>query len=128
MSQIGEEYVRKLTVARLATVAANGRPHCVPVCFALDGQRVLIMTAPESKKARNIRATGVAAVVLDDGQAIRGVMIEGAAGFIEDENAFNEAQDAMLAAGALSRRRHYGEQVIVEVACERWVEWGLDEA
>jgi PPOX class probable F420-dependent enzyme len=126
MSRIGEAYARKLTVARLATVGADGRPHCVPVCYAIDGQRALVMTDAKSKKARNIQATGVAALAVDDGQAVRGVMIEGPARFIEDEEGFEAAQDKMLAAGALQTKRAFREQVIVEIDCEQWVEWGLE--
>jgi PPOX class probable F420-dependent enzyme len=128
MSERGEEYVRRLTVARLATVGRDGRPHCVPVCFAADGDRVLVMTPPESKKARNVRASGVAAVAVDDGQAVQGVMIEGPARIIEDGEPFLEAQEVMLRAGALSRRREPREQIVIEVTRERWVEWGFDGA
>jgi len=34
-------------VARLATVGADGRPHVVPVCFALDGD--MLYTAVDEK-------------------------------------------------------------------------------
>lgn len=127
MSELGKKYAKRLTVGRLATVGADGRPHCVPVCFAVDGERVLVMTAADSKKARNVEATGVAAIAIDDGQAIRGVMAEGPAGFIDDADTFEAAQDVMVAAGAVSRRRAFGEQVIIEIACEQWVEWGMPE-
>ena len=126
MSERGEKFTAGLTVARLATVSADGRPHCVPVCFALDGGRVLIMTAPKSKKARNVRTTAVAAVAIDDGQSVRGVMIEGPARIIEDGYGFEQAQDIMLAAKAVSRRREPGEQVVIEITAERWVEWGFE--
>jgi len=127
MSGKGEKYVRGLSVGRLATVDAAGMPHCVPVCYAYDpAGRVLVMTAPAARKARNIVATGKAALVMDDGQAVRGVLARGPARIIDDQAGFAAAQQLMLDAGALARPRAYGEQVIIEVTVQEWVEWGLD--
>src|SRR5947207_15569308 len=58
-------------VARLATVTADGRPHVVPCCFALTGDR--IVTAVDGKpkstlalrRLDNVRAHPAAALVVD---------------------------------------------------------------
>jgi PPOX class probable F420-dependent enzyme len=42
-------------VAHLATVLPDGSPHCVPVFVGAEGDRVVIFTGPESRKARNLR-------------------------------------------------------------------------
>ncbi len=39
---------------KLATVKANGEPHCVPVWFVIDGDDLLFMTMSTSVKARNL--------------------------------------------------------------------------
>lgn len=125
MTARGVQYVSKLTVARLATVDADGTPHCVPVCYAHEDGHFFVMTSPTSKKARNVIDTGRAAITVDDGQKARGVMARGAARVIEDGDDFHAAQKAMLDAGALSRPRDPGEEIIIDVTAEQWVEWGL---
>jgi PPOX class probable F420-dependent enzyme len=58
-------------VARLATVGADGRPHVVPVCFALEGNTLYtaIDEKPKStrrlKRLRNIEADSRVEVVID---------------------------------------------------------------
>lgn len=58
-------------VARMATVSPDGRPHLVPICFALDGD-TLYSAVDEKPKAtprlarlRNIRANPEVAVLAD---------------------------------------------------------------
>jgi len=42
-------------VARLATVGADGRPHVVPVCFALDGDTLYTAVDEKPKSTRRLR-------------------------------------------------------------------------
>ena len=42
-------------VAHLATVLPDGAPHSVPVWIGTDGDHVVILTGPDSRKARNLR-------------------------------------------------------------------------
>jgi PPOX class probable F420-dependent enzyme len=63
--------VDEARVGRLATVDAQGRPHLVPICFALDGD-VLYSAVDEKPKRsrnlerlRNIRARPEATVLVD---------------------------------------------------------------
>lgn len=42
-------------VARLATVSAAGRPHVVPVCFALDGDTLYTAVDEKPKSTRRLR-------------------------------------------------------------------------
>jgi PPOX class probable F420-dependent enzyme len=42
-------------VARLATVAADGRPHVVPICFALDGDTLYTAVDEKPKSTRALR-------------------------------------------------------------------------
>ena len=58
-------------VARLATVDEQGRPHVVPICFAVDGD--LLYTAVDAKpkrtrelrRLRNVEANPAVEVVID---------------------------------------------------------------
>ncbi len=59
-------------VARLATVAAGGRPHLVPVTFAVSGDRIVTAvdakpkSTPNLRRLANIRANPLVAVLADD--------------------------------------------------------------
>jgi PPOX class probable F420-dependent enzyme len=67
-------------VGRIATVSADGVPHVVPVWFRLDGDRLLVHTQGESRKARNIRATGRFSMTVDkDTFPYKGVSVGGPA-------------------------------------------------
>jgi PPOX class probable F420-dependent enzyme len=58
-------------VARLATVAADGRPHVVPITFALSADRIVTAVDSKPKTTRslrrlvNIRANPLVAVLAD---------------------------------------------------------------
>ncbi|MEP7217218.1 MAG: TIGR03668 family PPOX class F420-dependent oxidoreductase [Anaerolineaceae bacterium] len=61
-----------LPVARLATIATDGRPHVVPVCFALIGETVVIAIDEKPKRAgvelarlRNIRRDSRVSFLVD---------------------------------------------------------------
>jgi PPOX class probable F420-dependent enzyme len=63
--------VRDARVGRLATVGRDGRPHLVPICFALDGD-VLYSAVDEKpkrsqllKRLENIRSHPQVAVIVD---------------------------------------------------------------
>jgi PPOX class probable F420-dependent enzyme len=65
------ERVAAARIGRLATVTADGRPHVVPVCFAMyEGVIVTAVDAkPKSTRAlrrlENVRATGRASLLVD---------------------------------------------------------------
>jgi Pyridoxamine 5'-phosphate oxidase len=45
----------RASVARLATVTEAGRPHIVPVTFAVDGEHIYIAVDAKPKKIRQLR-------------------------------------------------------------------------
>ncbi|HEV2238245.1 MAG TPA: PPOX class F420-dependent oxidoreductase [Ktedonobacterales bacterium] len=64
--------------AQVATVRADGRPHVVPVWFALDGDDVIFTAGHDTVKARNIARDGrVSLCVEDPTPPFAYVMIEG---------------------------------------------------
>jgi PPOX class probable F420-dependent enzyme len=42
-------------IAHLATVLPDGSPHTVPLWVATRGDRIVFLTGPDSRKARNLR-------------------------------------------------------------------------
>ena len=73
--------------AVLTTVDEHGRPHAVPVCFAIDGDCIVsaVDRKPKSTaklaRLRNVRATSVATVLFDrwdeDWERLAWVMVRG---------------------------------------------------
>lgn len=63
--------VAEARVAHLATIQADGRPHLVPLCFALDGDVLYSAVdrkpkrSPRLKRLENIRAHSEATVLVD---------------------------------------------------------------
>jgi hypothetical protein len=53
------------SVATLATVSPAGRPHAATVLYQLVDDALYVSTMRDSRKARNVAATGLASVVID---------------------------------------------------------------
>jgi PPOX class probable F420-dependent enzyme len=43
------------SIAHLATVLPDGSPHTVPLWIGTHGDRIVFLTGPDSRKARNLR-------------------------------------------------------------------------
>jgi len=93
LSDRQRDFVLAHRVARLATADAEGAPHVVPVCFALDGATLTIAIDEKPKRAgaalkrlRNIEANPQAAVVIDryaeDWSRLGWVMLRGPAAIL----------------------------------------------
>src|SRR5918911_3456263 len=69
----------------LATTRQDGRPHVVPVWFALDGDDIVFTTGADTVKGRAMRRTGQASLCVDDQEPPYSfVTIEGTATLSED--------------------------------------------
>jgi len=125
---IAEERLALARVGRLATVTATGRPHVVPVCFALAGRR--IVTAVDAKpkqttelaRLENVRATGRASLLVDhyeeDWEHLWWVRVDGVAEVIRSQTAI----DALAAKYAQYRTAPPAGPVIA-IEPERWRSW-----
>lgn len=75
-------FVDAARVARLATATPDGRLHVVPICPALDGERIVISTEP-TQKVRNLEADPRVGLAFDDydedWSKLRGVSVSGRA-------------------------------------------------
>lgn len=119
-------------VARLATVDAEGRPHLVPIVFAVDGDRIFSAVDAKPKRTTalrrlaNIRENPHVALLVDhyddaDWDALWWVRADGSARVVEGD-------EAARGLGLLSERyAQYREQppagpvMAIEVA--RWSGW-----
>jgi PPOX class probable F420-dependent enzyme len=88
---------RRLTAARLgylATVREDGRPHVVPIVFAVDGDRVYSIADPKPKRGpdllrhRNVAANPAVSLLVDEYRepwnGIWWVRADGVAHIVED--------------------------------------------
>jgi pyridoxamine 5'-phosphate oxidase family protein len=123
------EYLRGQPLGRLATVGPDGRPQVKPVGFLLDPETDELVVGgyagsgmATSKKFRDIAASGVAALVVDDVAAVdpwtpRGVEVRGVA-------------EARTAGGAEIGKRLGAsfdfDPAFILVRPTRIVSWGID--
>jgi PPOX class probable F420-dependent enzyme len=125
---IAEERLASARVGRLATVTAEGRPHVVPVCFAVRDGR--IYTAVDAKPKRtaalarldNVRATGRASLLVDhyeeDWSRLWWVRADGRAEVVDSEAAIDA-----LAAKYEQYRAARPAGPVIAIAPDRWRSW-----
>lgn len=117
-------------VASLATADASGRPHLVPVVFAVEGERVYSVVDAKPKRTsalrrlENVRANPAVALLVDhyeeDWSALWWVRAEGVARVLAPD------ETEALRAVALLRERYpqqRAEGVVLAVDVERWNGW-----
>jgi PPOX class probable F420-dependent enzyme len=99
--------VRAARVARLATVDAGGRPHLVPVCFALLDETVYSAVDHKPKRGTrlrrlaNVAATGRACLLVDeyrddDWTALWWIRLDGHGRVVTDPAEARRALDALV--------------------------------
>jgi PPOX class probable F420-dependent enzyme len=125
---IAEERVAQARVGRLATVSAEGRPHIVPVCFALHEGRIVSAVDAKPKattqlaRLDNVRATGRASLLVDhyeeDWAGLWWVRVDGAAAVTDDDAAI----DALVAKYDQYRAQRPAGPVIA-IDPEGWRSW-----
>lgn len=73
LDEVHRTLLESARVARLATASSAGVPHCVPVCYAYDGQHIVIALDEKPKsvpvtslrRVRNVVENPRAALLLD---------------------------------------------------------------
>ena len=120
-------------VARLATADAGGRPHVVPIVFALVGDVLWSAvdakpkTTPRLRRLANVEATGRASVLVDhyddDWAALWWVRVDGSAEVLAaDDPRARDGVDALVAKyPQYQADRPAGPALAVR--CERWTSW-----
>jgi PPOX class probable F420-dependent enzyme len=53
-------------IAHVATLRADGAPHTVPVWIGLEDEKIVILTSPQSQKARNLSRDPRIAISITD--------------------------------------------------------------
>jgi PPOX class probable F420-dependent enzyme len=121
-------------VARLATADAAGRPHLVPVAFAVAGETIYSAVDAKPKRTRalrrlaNVRANPAVSLLVDhwdeeDWSRLWWVRADGRGRVLAPED-----PEARRAADLLRERypRQRAEGEVLAVAVERWSGWTAD--
>jgi PPOX class probable F420-dependent enzyme len=123
----------EVRVARLATVTEAGRPHLVPVTFAVDGDH--IYTAVDAKpktttrnlrRLRNIRGNPQVAMLADsygdDWASLWWARADGHA-VIEDDPGRMARPITLLASRYPQYRENPPAGPVIDITVERWTGW-----
>jgi PPOX class probable F420-dependent enzyme len=126
------ERVRETRVGRLATLGAEGRPHLVPICFALEGETLYSAVDEKPKRTKrlqrleNIRRRPEVSVLIDhyeeDWTRLWWVRLDGRAEVLE-EGAERAHALALLAAKYKQYRAERPTGPVIAVRIENWRGW-----
>ena len=126
------ERVGAARVARLATVDAEGRPHLVPICFALEGETLYSAVDEKPKRSKrlkrleNIRRRPEVTVLVDhyeeDWSRLWWVRLDGTATVL-DEGPEREQALALLRAKYEQYRTEPPTGAVIAVRIEAWRGW-----
>ncbi len=132
LKKVERDFVAFQRVCRVATVSRNGRPHNVPVCPILEGDRIYFASAADGVKVLNIRATGQVALAFDEyteaWSGLKGILIWGTGRIIEAGPTFRRIRQLLYQRFAqYESQAPLGEKesVILEVTPTRTFSWGL---
>jgi PPOX class probable F420-dependent enzyme len=125
--------VTQARVARLATVDEGGRPHLVPVCFAVEGDRIYSAVdgkpkrSPDLKRLRNIAAHPQVALLVDhyeeDWTRVWWVRVDGPARVLDSGPERDAGIDLLSAKYDQYRDRPDQLGRVVVITAERWRAW-----
>jgi PPOX class probable F420-dependent enzyme len=123
-------------LARLATVDAAGRPHLVPIAFAVEGETIYSTVDAKPKRTRalrrlaNVRENPAVSLLVDhwdeeDWERLWWARADGA-GRVLDPAEPEARRAAKLLRDRYPRQRDAGEVLAVDV--ERWSGWAASAA
>jgi PPOX class probable F420-dependent enzyme len=124
--------VEAASVARLATIDPQGRPHLVPICFALVGETLYTAVdrkpkrSPRLQRLANVRANPHVAVLVDhyeeDWSRLWWVRLRGRARVLEDGDELERAL-AQLAAKYVQYRAEPPPGPVLAIDLDEWRGW-----
>jgi len=103
------KFLKAHELCRLATASKDGRPHVVPVIYALDGEDIVIVVDYKTKKLKNLRENKMVALVVDEYRPNRGLMIEGDCEIFERGKEYLRLLQILFDKFVYYRRNPWGE-------------------
>jgi PPOX class probable F420-dependent enzyme len=136
LSEEQRRFLEAQRVARLATADAEGRPHVVPICYALAGDTVYFTIDKKAKKRpgaelkrlANLRGNPHAALVVDrydeDWSRLGWVMLQGRAEILPAGPEHDRAQTALRARYPQLAAMRIEHLPVVAIRIEHATSWG----
>lgn len=126
-------------VARLATVTVRGRPHLVPISFAIDGDELVFAVDQKPKATTSLRrlehiAANPAVSMLadhyadDDWTELWWVRADGRAVVLADRDPHRTVAVARLVARYAQYRADPPRGPVVAITVDRWTGWAAADA
>jgi PPOX class probable F420-dependent enzyme len=127
------ERVASARVGRLGTLTGEGRPHLVPCCFVLEGERVYSAVDEVKPKATaalkrlaNVQSNPVASLLVDhyeeDWSRLWWVRVDGHASVVGDERERGRAS-SFLATKYEQYREALPSGPVIAIDIETWRSW-----
>jgi PPOX class probable F420-dependent enzyme len=151
LSAVERSFLASARRAILATIAPDGRPRLVPICFALDPDRPVLYTPIDEKpkrstdltdltalaRVRDLLADPRASVLVDrwdeDWARLAWLRCHGTASLMEPGDlAFDATEHALAVAALRGRYEPYADQRLedrpmIRLSIERTIAWGALE-
>lgn len=130
------QFLAHQRIARLATGDASGRPHVVPICYALVGNVLYSVidrkpkrkSPPHLRRIQNIQVNPRVAVVVDvyseDWSELAYVLIEGQASLLTAGDEHDAALRALRERYHQYREMPLEDRPVIAVTIERITTWG----
>jgi len=132
--------LRSARVAHLATADDSGRPHVIPICFAIDGDHLFTPLDEKPKRAaplrlkrvRNIRINPQVAVVVDrydeDWRRLEYILMRGRARLVARGRLHRKALTLLRKKYAQYRKMTLGDRPVIAIRCETLAAWAAKYA
>ncbi|MGP8125674.1 MAG: pyridoxamine 5'-phosphate oxidase family protein [Nitrososphaerales archaeon] len=119
------KFLKGHELCRLATASKGGRPHVVPVIYALDGEDIIIAVDYKTKKLKNLRENPKVALVVDEYRPNRGLMVEGDCEILERGREYLRLLQILFDRFVFYRRNPWGEgeSPILKIRTTKVVAW-----
>ncbi len=129
-------FLRSARVAHLATADRKGQPLVIPICYALDVDRLYSPIDEKPKKGsplslkrlRNIRENARVSVVVDryedDWKRLGYVLITGKARILAGGKSYKRAVDLLRKKYPQYRRMAIDQRPIIQINPSRVISWG----
>ncbi len=137
LSDVQRRFLEARRVAHLATADAAGRPHVVPVCFAVAGDKVYItiddkpkrVAGSALKRIRNIVENPAVALVADryddrDWSRLGWLMVRGPAELLDRGPEHAEAQRLLRGRYAQMATMALEQHPVIAIRIDRVTSWG----
>jgi PPOX class probable F420-dependent enzyme len=102
-------FLKNHEVCRFATASKDGKPHVVPVIYALDGEDIVIAVDYGTKKLGNLRQNSRVALVVDDYRPNHAVMVEGECSILERGKEYLRLLQILFDRFEVYRKHPWGE-------------------